>query len=113
MKPTILILTAVLSAGGAYAVLHGQQAAGTQHDQHAPAAPSGMHDMSAMMTRMHANDARLEQLVTKMRAATGAARTDAMAELLTALVEDRKHGCEPMMAHMLSTMHTHGLPTKP
>jgi hypothetical protein len=108
MKPAILILTTVLSAGGAYTVLAGQQAAGAPHAQHAqqgPATMPRMHDMSAMMSRMHANDAKLDQLVAKMKATTGAAKTEAMAELLTALVEDRKNTCEPMMAHMMSMMN--------
>ena len=52
-----------------------------------------------MMAKKHANDAKLDQLVRKMQAATGAAKTDAVAELLAALVEDRKTACEPMMAH--------------
>lgn len=105
MRPAILILTTLLSAGGAYTVLAGQQAAGAPHEQHGQAAPSGMHDMSAMMSRMHANDARLDQLVKKMQTANGAAKTEAIAELLTALVEDRKNTCEPMMAHMMSMMN--------
>jgi 3-dehydroquinate synthetase len=107
MKPTILMLTTLLSAGGAYAVVSGQQA-GAQHEQHGQAASSGMHDMSAMMARMHANDARLDQLVKKMQTTTGAAKTEAVAELLAALVEDRKNTCEPMMAHMMSMMSGSG-----
>ena len=43
-----------------------------------------------------------------MKAANGAAKTEAMAELLTALVEDRKNTCEPMMAHMMSMMNNNG-----
>jgi hypothetical protein len=60
--------------------------------------------MAEMMARMHANDAKLDQLVARMQAAKGAAKTDAIAELLTALVDDRKNMCEPMMAHMMSMM---------
>ena len=60
--------------------------------------------MAEMMARMHANDAKLDQLVTRMQTAKGAAKTDAIAELLTALVDDRKNMCEPMMAHMMSMM---------
>ena len=67
-----------------------------------------MPDMSAMMARMHANDARLDQLVKKMQTTTGAAKTEAVAELLTALVEERKNSCEPMMAQMMSMMNMHG-----
>ena len=108
MRPAILILTTLLSAGGAYAVVSGQQAAAAQHEQHGQSGPAGMHDMSAMMARMHANDARLDQLVKKMQTTTGAAKTEAVAELLTALVEDRKNMCEPMMAHMMSMMNKGG-----
>ena len=60
-----------------------------------------------MMARMKASGARLEALVKKMNAAKGEAKTDAIAELLTALVEDRRHH-ESMMANMsgmMSKMH--------
>ena len=64
--------------------------------------------MEAMMARMKTNDAKLDDLVKKMNAATGAAKTDAMAQLLTALVEDRHNACEPMMANMMSMMQMMG-----
>ena len=47
---------------------------------------------------VQAVDARLEGLVARMNAATGDARIPAMAELLAALVEDRKLMRRPMMA---------------
>ena len=118
------LIGGVALTGGAFA----QRAAdAAQHDQHnpattaatpAPATPpmrAGMQDMSGMMARMRANDAKLDQLVKKMQSATGAAKTDAVAELLTALVEDRKTACEPMMAHMMSMMNTNtgGAPKSP
>ncbi len=56
------------------------------------------------MSRMKANDEKLDALVQKMNAATGGAKADAMAELLTALVDDRRHGYEPMMANMMKMM---------
>lgn len=108
----------VVLTGGALAQRATDAAA--QHDHPAttastptpamPQARAGMHDMSEMMARMHANDARLEQLVRKVQSATGTAKTDAVTELLTALVEDRKNGCEPMMAQMMSTMNPPAAP---
>ena len=47
---------------------------------------------------VQAVDARLDGLVARMNAATGDARIPAMAELLAALVEDRKLMRHPMMA---------------
>ena len=87
-------------------------AAASAHATETPQTRAGMHDMSAMMAKMHANDAKLDQLVKKMQSATGAAKTDAVAELLAALVEDRKTACEPMMAHMMSMMNRDNTPTR-
>jgi hypothetical protein len=67
-----------------------------------------MGDMAAMMSRMRANDAKLDELVKKMQAAKGAAKTDAIADLLAAVVDARKNGCEPMMANMMSMMNMMG-----
>ena len=84
-----------------------------QHEQH-HAAPSTQQGTPApaqpqanamdMMSRMQRSTARLDELVKMMNAATGAAKTDAMAQLLTALIEDRRNMCEPMMANMMSMM---------
>ena len=63
-----------------------------------------MRDMAGMMAAMRANDAKFDELVKKMRAASGTARIDAMAELLTALVEERKAGREPMMPNKMKMM---------
>jgi hypothetical protein len=123
----VLLTTAVVGAFfvSAPGHLHGQQAVDPQHDQHhpadqaapaTPAAPAtrapqagmGMGDMAGMMSRMRANDAKLDELVKKMQAAKGTAKTDAAADLLAALVEDRKNTCEPMMANMMSMMNTMG-----
>ena len=64
--------------------------------------------MMSMMSRMKSNDAKLDELVRKMNAATGTAKTDAMAQLLAALVDDRRNACEPMMANMMSMMSMMG-----
>jgi hypothetical protein len=61
--------------------------------------------MAAMMARMRANDATLDALVKKMNSSQGTAKTEAIAALLTAVVEDRKSACEPMMANMMSMMN--------
>ena len=64
-----------------------------------------------MMAQMKASGARIDTLVKKMNAATGDAKTEAIAELLTALVEDRRHH-ESMMANMsgmMSMMHGGGV----
>jgi hypothetical protein len=58
--------------------------------------------MGGMMARMKARDTELEALVKKMNAAEGSAKTDAIAELLTALVNDRRMSCHGMMATMMS-----------
>jgi hypothetical protein len=61
--------------------------------------------MMSMMNRMKATGPELDALVKKMNAASGSAKTDAMAELLTALVNDRRNTCEPMMADMAAMMN--------
>jgi uncharacterized coiled-coil protein SlyX len=107
-------LVAVL-VGFAYApaLVRGQGTSSSQHDQHHTGAAESAEsatvesraDMKAlMMGRMKANGARLDALVEKMREARGAARIDAMEELLTALVEERRD-CERMMADMPSMMN--------
>jgi hypothetical protein len=117
-----VVLVAVVSVVATFlsrpAPLHGQQPpSDAQHEQHHPGAtpelpsaatPQPQANMQAMMSRMKANDAKLDDLVKKMNAATGAAKTDAMAQLLTALVEDRHNACEPMMANMMSMMQMMG-----
>ena len=123
MRSRLVILT-ILSVFAGFisspAHLHGQkaaQAAQTQsedHEQHHPdaaAAPSATMptgDMAGMMARMKANDQKLDALVKKMNDAKGTAKTEAVAELLTALVEDRRNGCEPMMMNMMSMMNMMG-----
>jgi hypothetical protein len=49
------------------------------------------------------NATKLDALVKKMNAAKGAAKTDAIAEVLTALVEEHR-ACQPMMANMMKMM---------
>src|SRR5688572_21539153 len=99
---TTVIIGVTLPAGSALAQRATDAEQHEQHEQPRPAATTasaqppamppmraGMHDMSEMMAKMHANDAKLDQLVRKMQSATGSAKTEAAAELLTALVDDR------------------------
>jgi hypothetical protein len=65
-------------------------------------------EMSHMMTAMKANGQKLDELVNKMNAAQGQAKMDAMAELLTALVQDRRTMCESMMPNAPATGAMHG-----
>jgi hypothetical protein len=58
-----------------------------------------------MMATMMAKDAKLEELVRKMNTARGSAKTDAIAELLTALVDNHRTMCGPMMANKMSMMN--------
>jgi len=57
-----------------------------------------------MMAAMMASDAKIDELVKKMNAAKGAAKTDAIAELLTALVQEHRMMRGSMMTNMSSMM---------
>ena len=101
-------------------ILHGQQPpAAPNHEQHdhgsatdpGPTATGRQADMSKMMAGMAANDRKLDALVKKMSAAQGAAKVDAMAELLTTLVQDHRMMGERMMMmkmNMMGQMHGRG-----
>lgn len=113
MTPRWAILAmALVFAALVLARLHAQQPSQTtQHDQHHPAtasepahaaSASPQAEMKDMMSRTKEADAKLKALVTKMNVATGAAKTNAIAEVLTALVEDHHNTCEAMMANMMS-----------
>jgi hypothetical protein len=67
-------------------------------------ADAGQSTQGKMNMSMMASDAKLEELVKKMNAAEGSAKTEAMAELLTALVQNHRTMCGPMMANMMSMM---------
>ena len=81
---------------------HEHQGAGDAKAGGATAQSPGMMnpDMMKMMADMKARDAKLEALVVKMNAAKGAEKTDAMAELLTALVQERQAMRSSMMGMM-------------
>ena len=89
------ILTAVLIATGSAVAM-------AQQPQHTMGAAASTPDMAAAMAQaiaaMQAGNAQLEELTTKMNAATGQAKMAAMADLLTALVKQRKTDLETMKA---------------
>lgn len=85
--------------------------------------PSGMMSMAdcqqmmsmrdKMMSEMKAADQRLDQLVTRMNAATGPAKVDAVAAVVTEMVAQRRNMREQMMSmqsnmmgHMMQHMQT-------
>jgi len=77
-----------------------------QPDRQADTKTSGM--QSKMMADMKAQDAKVDALVTKMNAATGNAKVDATAELLTAIVQQHKtmrDGMMQMQDGMMMQMH--------
>ncbi len=113
------IITAFSLVMASPAHLHGQQPTDpVDHSAHHPAepatqaAPPATGSMGSMTS-----PAKLDELMKKMNSAKGEAKTAAMAELLTALVQDRR-ACEPMMASMMKMMDMMGgangtMPMKP
>ena len=89
------------------------------HSQPATAAPAVQSGQAVapeapdMMAKMKAGDQQLAELVAKMNAATGAEKVDAMAALLTALVESHRTMHETCMSHMgeMMKMMGHGQST--
>jgi len=106
---SIAVVASAFLTGG----MRAQQPVESQdHEQHHPAAsatPKAAADehaqMMSMMAAMKAADQKLDVLVKKMRAAKGAEKTDAMAELLTTLVQDRHAMHDAMMSHMSMMMN--------
>ena len=132
MKSRIAILTVVSMVAAfisAPAHLHSQQGSqAQQHDQHhpdasaAPAQAAGdqQANMMNMMARMKATEQKLDELVKKMNSARGTEKTDAIAEVLTALVQDQRTMHDSMMSNMsgmmnmMSNMHGRGdMPATP
>jgi hypothetical protein len=109
---TVLVLFSALIASPAH--LHGLQADPAQQaDPHHPGtpepdrvAPPEPQTNMMMMAAMMASDAKLDALVKTMNVAKGAAKTDAIAELLTALVQDHQTMRRSMMSNnsMMSNM---------
>jgi hypothetical protein len=113
-----VIVVGAVMASPAYP--RGQQAVDpVDHSAHHPDAPATQTASPALPSATSAMtpSAKLDALVQKMNGANGAAKTKAMAELLTVLVQDRQ-SCEPMMANMMKMMDTMGgangtMPMKP
>lgn len=119
----ILAVITVFSALAAVPVhVHGIQAAAPpdQHAGHhpgqadAPAPATVPASQANMMASMTASNAKLDALVKKMNAAKGSAKTDAIAELLTAIVQEH-HTMQgsmmtnmSMMSNMMGGMNKHG-----
>jgi hypothetical protein len=87
---TLVVVFTVLAATPAH--LHGLP-------QNAPGSTAASRGRGQMMAAMMASDAKLDELVKKMNEATGAAKVDAMAELLTTLVNDRLTMRRSMMSN--------------
>ena len=103
MKPRIAVFGGVLVAAAlTVAPVRGWQVSPEEHAKHHPAAQApqatpapqakNMPGMKGM--DMMASNAKLDELVSKMNAAEGQAKVDAIAELLTALVRQHQsmHG---------------------
>ena len=116
MNTRVAVVSGVLAGAMTIAPAHGWQVSPEEHATHHPAAEAGkaapaqtkpapqakgMAGMPGM--DMKASNAKLDELVTKMNAAQGQAKVDAMAELLTALVQQHQsmHG---NMGQMMSEM---------
>jgi len=97
----IIAAALLISPAGLYA----QQPA--EHADHAPqasvVASTQGHDHKIAES---AGKPDIDALVAKMNAATGTAKVDAVAEVLTALVQKQKD-CEAKMAGMMSGMSDH------
>ena len=105
----ILAMITVFTALAAVPVrVYGIQAAAPadQHADHHPGQAGAPVDTTVptpqtnMMAAMKASDAKLDELVKKMNAAKGSAKTDAIAELLTAIVQEHHTMQGSMMTNM-------------
>jgi len=116
-----VVITAVLSA----AVVVGTAIAATQHDHDAAAAAApaqqagAMMDHQKMMADMNAEQAKLDDLVAQMNAATGPAKVDRIAAAVTELAAMHKHMNTMMQGDMMhggmmqGGMKMHGAQTTP
>jgi hypothetical protein len=90
-----------------------QEARPQDHEAHHPAAPAAQPrtppasrtgGMQRMMADTKEQDARIDALVTRMNAAKGEAKIDAIAELLTLMAQQRRE-MEARMMQMHEQMH--------
>ena len=110
IRSLALLVAASVSLAVPSAARAQDAAAGHDHAAHQAAAATPAADGHAkMMAEMKAKQDTLDAMVKKMNAAKGAEKTDAIAELLTALVQEHKTMHEemagmPMMQHMMGNM---------
>jgi hypothetical protein len=110
-KKLLVVAGAFLLAALPVVPAHGWQATATDHAKHhpggqaaaQPAAPAKPGAMSPSAMDMMASKAKLDELVKKMNSAQGQAKVDAMAELLTALVQTHQ-SMNDNMSHMMEHM---------
>lgn len=108
MRSRAVIFTGVLAAAGVMvAPVQGWQVSPEEHAKHHPAAQADKATPSPQAKGMMASDAKLDELVAKMNAAKGQAKVDAVAELLTALVQHHQ-GMHGNMRQMMSKMKDAG-----
>jgi hypothetical protein len=102
MRSPLVAAIAIVLLSGTSARLYAQQpSADAGHAEHQTSpAPAHDHDQPP------AAKPDIDALILNMQSATGAARTDAMAEVLTALVQQHKD-CEAKMAGMKPGMGSH------
>ena len=92
----LVVATLALAAGAQQAPPPGQMGPGMAAQR------AEQQKMRAqMMEQMKANDAKLDELVAKMNAATGDAKVDAIAAVVTEMVAQRK----AMRGHMAPMPH--------
>jgi len=111
MIRTILVTTFAVAAllaapSQLYAQRSSEHAGQPAHKAAAATSVEAHHDGAQAPT----SKADIDALVAKMNAATGAAKIDAVAEVLTALVQEKKD-CEAKMAGMMTRMGSE--PEKP
>jgi len=116
-KRLLVVSGAFLLAALPVVPAHGWQATAEDHAKHHPDAqaapqpatpPAKPGAKSPPAMDMMASKAKLDELVKKMNSAQGQAKVDAMAELLTALVQTHQ-SMQDNMSHMMGNMGaTHG-----
>ena len=115
MRTKNVWLVGVLLAAGTTAwPVHAWQVSAEDHAKHHPAGQAAEPKVATPAPqakgmpgmKMMASNARLDELVTKMNAAQGQAKVDAIAELLTALVREHQemHGNMSQMMSMMPNM---------
>jgi hypothetical protein len=120
MKSRLAIVTGLLVSAALTSIpAHGRQVSAEDHATHhpggdttpkpatpAPAPPVTPAPQAKGMAGMNmvASNAKLDELVTTMNTAQGAAKVDAIAAVLTALVHEHQ-SMHSKMASMMATMH--------